>query len=126
MPELLEVFQPGVYPWWILWFAIIPIIAGLGFAILDEEGGWFGLGVIVAVIFTLVTMFIGISVQGDNDDLATQKALTEVGFDEVDYDGVDEFDAVWGGERVKGLLVSSGREGDTVTYQIVIVPPVSK
>lgn len=126
MPEILEVVQPGVYPWWILWFALIPVVFGITFAILDEEGSWFGLGAVAGVVALFIMGAVGATVQGDHNESVHVSALAEAGFQEVEYDGYEQFDAVWNGERVRGMLVLNDKVGDKITYQIIIIPPVTK
>ena len=126
MPELIEVAQPNVIAWWVLLFTLLLPIAGFVSTALDYwEWNWFGLGLFLGAFAAIILSFCLVTAQGSANDDAIEKSLREAGFDEVTYSGGD-FDAVWDGERVKGLLVSNDREGDTVSYQIVIIPPVTK
>lgn len=126
MPELIEVVQPNVIAWWVLLFAILLPVAGFVATALDYwDFNWFGTGLFLGAFVACIMALCFATAQNSANDDATESALVEAGFQEAEYSGGD-FDAVWGGERVKGVLVWNDREGDTVTYQIVIIPPVTK
>lgn len=126
MPELIEVAQPNVIAWWVLLFTLLLPIAGFIATSVDYwDWNWFGMGLFLGALVTVILTFCLVMVQNSANIDATEDALRSAGYDEVTYSGGD-FDAVWDGERVKGMLVWNGKEDDTVSYQIVIIPPVTK
>lgn len=127
MPEVLEVFLPNTAPWWILFLTLgIPLAAGLITTWIDYwDWEWFGAGVVIAVVATLFGgLFIGLG-QNNSDEDRIQDALNKVGFSETSYSS-GEFTAVYEGDRVKGILEKISSVDDNYTYQIVIIPPLSK
>lgn len=127
MPELIEVTFVSSTPWWILLLVLIFPVVGVVVSILDYgDWNWFGASMFIAVLVGgIMALFLGFG-EDSAKDIAVEDSLRESGFQEVDYSGDSNFDAVWGGERVKGLIVYNGKEDDTTSYQIVIIPPVAK
>lgn len=126
MPELIEVLHPNVIAWWtVLFVLILPILGLFGTALDYWDWNWFGMGMFLGA-FTAIILTFGLAMhQNSANDDATERALEKAGFQEAQYSGGD-FDAVWDGERVKGVLLWNAKEGDTTTYQVVIIPPVTK